>query len=70
MEEGAAGSRIYRLSWFRKWFPNQCFFESCFYEDFGSIWGTLWGTVLVKNQEKRVAKTGLKEVVKIVRKKK
>ena len=44
-------------------------FNSCFYEDFGSIWGTLWGTILVKNQEKCVAKTGLREVVKIVRKK-
>ena len=44
-------------------------FSSCFYEDFGSIWGTLWGTILVKNQEKCVAKTGLREVVKMVRKK-
>ena len=44
-------------------------FNSCFYEDFGSIWGTLWGTILVKNQEKCSAKTGLREVVKIVRNK-
>ena len=43
--------------------------SSCFYEAFGSIWGTLWGTILVKNQEKCVAKTGLREVVKRVRKK-
>ena len=46
-----------------------CFFEFLFYEDFGWIWGTLWGTILVKNQEKCVAKTGLREVVKMVRKK-
>ena len=44
-------------------------FNSCLYEDFGSIWDSLWGTILVKNQEKCVAKTGLREVVKRVRKK-
>ena len=58
--------QVYRLLVFQ----NQCFLSPCFYEDFGSIWGTLWGTILVKNQEKCVAKTGLREVVKIVRKKK
>ena len=61
--------QVYRLSWFRKWFQNQCFLSPCFYEDFGSIWGTLWGTILVKNQEKCVAQTGFREVVKRVRKK-
>ena len=49
--------------------PKSMFFSLCFYEAFGSIWGTLWGTILVKNQEKCVAKTGLREVAKRVRKK-
>ena len=44
-------------------------FNSCFYEDFGSIWGTLWDTILVKNLEKCVAKTAFREVAKRVRKK-
>jgi len=57
--------QVYRLMVFQ----NQCFLSLCFYEDFGSLWGTLWGTILVKNQEKCVAKTGLREVVKRVRKK-
>ena len=53
----------------QKLVQNQCFLSSCFYEAFGSIWGTLWGTILVKNREKCVAKTGFREVVKMVRKK-
>ena len=61
--------QVYRLGWFRKWFQIDVVFSSCFCEDFGSIWGTLWGTILVKNREKCVAKTSLREVVKIVRKK-
>ena len=65
MRRGSAGARIYRLMVFK----NQCFLSPCFYEDFGSILGTLWGTILVKNREKCVAKTGFREVVKIVRKK-
>ena len=44
-------------------------FDSCFYEDLGLIWGTLWDTILVKNREKCVAKTGFREVVKMVRNK-
>ena len=58
--------QVYRLMVFQ----NQCFLSPCFYEDFGSIWGTLWGTILMKNQEKCVAKTGFREVVKMVGKKK
>ena len=65
VRECSGGLRIYRLMVFQ----NQCFFKFLFYEDFGSIWGTLWGTILVKNQEKCVAKTGLREVAKRVRKK-
>ena len=57
--------QVYRLMVFQ----NQCFLSPCFYEDFGSIWGTLWGTILVKNQEKCVAKTAFREVAKRVRKK-
>ena len=52
--------QVYRLMVFQ----NQCFLSPCFYEDFGSIWGTLWGTILVKNQEKCVAKTGLRRAWK------
>ena len=54
----------------QKLVQKSMFFSPCFYDDLGSIWGTLWGTILVKNREKCVAKTGFREVVKIVRKKK
>ena len=57
---GSMPNQVYRLLVFQ----NQCFLSLCFYKDFGWIWGTLWGTILVKNQEKCVAKTGLREVVK------
>ena len=60
MRDCSGSLRIYRLMVSK----IDVVFNSCFYEDLGSIWGTLWATILVKNQEKCVAKTGLREVVK------